>query len=99
MLKPTSKAATKSFLNKSYPYDFWNIHRKTPAFESLFNKVAVRQDCRKTYLLHAHLRFYFSLGKTLKNFNQRSINYVLLKNVKCKVMFRVEHLQRSFLQK
>ena len=34
--------------------------------ESLFNKVAGLQDCCKTYLLHAHLRYYFSLGKTLK---------------------------------
>ena len=32
--------------------------------ESLFNKVAGPQDCCKTYLLHALLRFYFSLGKT-----------------------------------
>ena len=33
--------------------------------ESLFNKVAGPQDCFKTYLLHALLRFYFPLGKTM----------------------------------
>ena len=33
--------------------------------QSLFNKVAGPQDCYKTYLLHALLRYYFSLGKTL----------------------------------
>ena len=38
--------------------------------ESPFNKVAGLQDCWETYLLHAHLRFYFSLGKTLKKINQ-----------------------------
>ena len=32
--------------------------------ESPFNKVAGLQDCCKTYLLHALLRFYFSLAKT-----------------------------------
>ena len=57
--------------------------------ESLFNKVAVLQDCCKTCLLHAFLRFYFSLGKTLKNL------YVLVKNVKCKVMFREAYLEPS----
>ena len=41
--------------------------------ESLFNKVAGLQDCCKAYLLHTLLRFYFSLGKTLKNFIQRGI--------------------------
>ena len=35
--------------------------------ESLFN-VAGLQDYCKTYLLLSHFRFYFSLGKTLKNF-------------------------------
>ena len=35
---------------------------------SHFNKVAGLQDCCKTYLLHALLRFYFSLAKTLKSF-------------------------------
>ena len=41
---------------------------KTPMLESLFNKVAGLQDCCKAYLLHTPLKFYFSLGKTLKNF-------------------------------
>ena len=35
--------------------------------ESLFNNNAGLQDCCKTYLLHAPLRFYFSLAKTFKN--------------------------------
>ena len=39
--------------------------------ESLFNKVAGLQDCCKAYLLHSLLRFYLSLGKTLKNFIHR----------------------------
>ena len=39
---------------------------KTPVLESLFNKVVDLQNCCKTYLLHAFLRF--SVGKTLKNF-------------------------------
>ena len=43
--------------------------------ESLFNKVAGLQD-----------RFYFSLAKTSKIFINFLTNYVLLKNVKCKVM-------------
>ena len=43
--------------------------------ESLFNKVAGLQD-----------RFYFSLAKTLKNFINFLINYVLLRNAKRKVM-------------
>ena len=63
--------------------------------ESLFNKVAGLQDCCKTYLLHALVRFYFSLGKTLKNFINFFINYVLLKNVKCKVMFTGAYLEPS----
>ena len=41
--------------------------------ESLFNEVAGIQDCCKAYLLHTILRFYFSLGKTLKNFIHRGI--------------------------
>ena len=70
----------------------WNIHRKTFVLESLFNKVTCRQDCCKTYLLHAYLRSYLALGKIFINFqnskfHQFCINYVLLKNVKCKVMF------------
>ena len=36
--------------------------------ESLFNKVASHQDCCQTYLLHALLRFYFSLGKTVQSY-------------------------------
>ena len=43
----------------------------TEKFESLFNKIAGLQDCCKTYLLHSHLRFYFSLGKAWKS----SINF------------------------
>ena len=61
----------------------------------LFNKVAGLQDCCKTYLLHAFLRFYFSLGKTLKNFINFFTNYVPLKNVKCKVMFTKTYLEPS----
>ena len=60
--------------------------------ESLFNKVTGLQDCSKTYLLYSHLRFYFPLGK---KFHQLSINYVLLKNVKCKVMFTGVYLEPS----
>ena len=36
--------------------------------EYLFDKVAGLQDYCKTYLLHAHLIFYFSLGKRFINF-------------------------------
>ena len=50
--------------------------------ESLFNKIAGFQDCWKTYLLPSHSRLYFSSGKNLKQLHQRSIKYVLLKNVK-----------------
>ena len=62
--------------------------------ESLFNKVAGLQNCYKTYLLYSHLRFNFSLGKTLKDF----INFpetVFLKNLKCKVMFTEAYLEPS----
>ena len=56
-------------------------------FESLLDKVADFQDCCKTYILQAHLRFYLYLGKTLKkNFIELSMNYVLLKNGKCTLM-------------
>ena len=41
--------------------------------QPLFNDVAGLQDCCKGYLLHTLLRFYFSLGKTLKNFIHRGI--------------------------
>ena len=50
---------------------FWNIYMKTPVLESLFNKVAGFQDCCKTYLLLALLKF--SLGKTLKNYTNSSL--------------------------
>ena len=46
---------------------------KTPILESLFNTVAGLQDCCKAYLLHTLLKFYFSLGKTLKDFIQGGI--------------------------
>ena len=51
----------------------------------LINKVAALQDCCKTYLSHAHLRFYFSLGKTLKKIHQLSIDHVLLKMLNVKL--------------
>ena len=35
--------------------------------ELLFNKIASLQDCSRAYVLHTHLRYYFSLSKTLKN--------------------------------
>ena len=68
---------------------------KPCVLESLFNKVAGLQDCCTTYLLHLHLGFYFSLGKTLKKFHELSINYVLLKNIKCKVIFTEAYLEPS----
>ena len=52
--------------------------------ESLFNKVAGLQD-----------RFYFSLAKTLKSFINFLTNYVLLRNVKCKVMLTEAYLEPS----
>ena len=58
-------------------------------FESLVNKVTGLQGCFKIFLFHPHLGFYFSLGKT---FTKLSINYVLLKNVKYKVMFKETHI-------
>ena len=61
---------------------------------SLF-KVASLQDCCKTYLLHTLLRFHFPLCKTLKNFINFFINYVLLKNIKYKVMFTEAYLEPS----
>ena len=61
--------------------------------EYLFNKVAGLEDCSKTSLLHLHLRLYFWLDKTLKNLHQLPINYILLKNVKCKVMFTEVYLE------
>ena len=52
--------------------------------EFLFDKVAGLQD-----------RFYFSLAKTLKNFINFFINYLLLRNVKCKVMLTEAYLELS----
>ena len=48
-------------------------HTHVPVLESLFDKVAGLQDFCKTYLLHALLRFYFSLGKTLWSYVHRGI--------------------------
>ena len=62
--------------------------------ESLFNKVAVLQVCCKTYLLHALLRFYFSLVKPLKN-SLIFYKLCLLRNVKCKVMLTEAYLEPS----
>ena len=59
--------------------------------ESPFNKVAGLQDCWETYLLHAHLRFYFSLGKTLKKINQTMFTEAYYE--------QIEHLQWSFCAK
>ena len=68
-----------------------------PVLESLFNEVADLQDCWKTYLLHIDLKFYFSLSKTLKiSPTFYILRYcVLLKNVKCKVMFTDAYLEPS----
>ena len=41
--------------------------RKNSCVGVFFNEVAGLQDHCKPYLLHEQLRFYFSLGKTLKN--------------------------------
>ena len=75
--------------------NFLNTHRKSPVLESLFNKAAGLQECYKTHLLQFHSRFYFSLGKTFKNINQLSRNYVSLKNVKFKVMFTEVYSETS----
>ena len=61
----------------------------------LINKVAALQDCCKTYLSHAHLRFYFSLGKTLKKKSSTFYRPCSSKNVKCKVMFIEAYLEPS----
>ena len=74
---------------------FWKIHRKIPVLECLLNKVVGLQDCCKTYLVHAHLRFYFSLGKTSKNFINVLYRPCSSKNVKCKVMFIEAYLEPS----
>ena len=47
----------------------------------------IKLQAYRTYCLQAHLRFYFPLGKTLKNFINFLKNHVL-KNAKFKVMFR-----------
>ena len=49
------------FLEKAVK-NIWKICKKTTVLESFFNEVAGLQG------LHTHLRFYFSLGETLKNF-------------------------------
>ena len=70
--------------------------------ESLFNKVAGVQDCFKTYLLYALLRFYFPLSKTLKNVINFLYTMLFQKmlNVKLSsqrhIQNQVEHLQQSF---
>ena len=70
--------------------------------ESLFNKVAGVQDCFKTYLLHALLRFHFPLSKTLKNVINFLYTMLFQKmlNVKLSsqrhIQNQVEHLQQSF---
>ena len=56
--------------------------------ESLFDKFAGLQDCCKTYLLHAHLRFYFSLGK-----KKSTTFYKLCFSKKCKVIFTEAYLE------
>ena len=61
-------------------------------FKSLFTKVAGLQDYCETHLLYSHLRLYFSLGK---KFHQFSINNVLLKNIKCEVIFTDTYLEPS----
>ena len=48
--------------------------------------------CCKIYLLHSHLKFYLSLGKTLKKL---SVDHVVLKNVKYKLMFSKAYLEPS----
>ena len=73
--------------NKTYFRSHWSCSIKKQSLkllefekenllESFFNKVAGPEDCHKTYLLHSHLRFYFSLGKTLKKNHQICINYM-----------------------
>ena len=52
--------------------------------EPLFNKVVGLLD-----------RFHFSLAKTLKNFINFFRNYVVLRNVKCKVMLTEGYFEPS----
>ena len=66
-------------------------HASENVLKSLFNKAARLQDCCKTYLLHSHLLF----SQNLKKFHQLSINYLLVKNVKCKVTFTEAYLEPS----
>ena len=68
-------------LYKKAALNFWYIYRKTPVLES------------RTDLLHAHLRFYFSLGNTLKNFIDFLETMFFLKNVKRKVMLTEVYLE------
>ena len=63
----TSKAATRVVLQKKQSLELLE-YAQEKVLETLSSKVTGLQDCRKTYLLYLHLRFYFSLGKTLKNF-------------------------------
>ena len=109
------KQPLELFYKKSCTQRFWGIPRKMPVLESFFNEVARLQDCCKTYLLHAQLRFYFPLVKTFKNFINilltmlcllKSIIYLLKTVNKCKVMFTEVYLEPSrtsmmglFLQK
>ena len=53
--------------------------------ESLFNKVAGLHD-RFYFYLAETLKKFINLAETLKNFINFLINFVLLTNVKCKVM-------------
>ena len=59
-----------------------DTHRKTPVLESLFNKVGGLQDCCKTYLLHALLRFYFSLYNGMASSIIRFFKLASVKSVK-----------------
>ena len=62
----TSKAATGVALSKKQSLKLLEYVQEN-VLEPLFNKAAGLQDCCKTYLLYSHLKFYFSLGKTLRN--------------------------------
>ena len=55
--------------------------------EYLFNKVAGLQGLLQDLPFQCTIQILFPSGKNLKKFHQLSINYVLLKNVTCKVMF------------
>ena len=62
--------------------------------KSLFNKVAGLQD-RFYFYLAETLKNFINLAETLKNFINFLINYVLLANVKCKVMPTEAYLELS----